>query len=128
MNPVSGDEGALGGPKVWARGVWVAGPHGTRILGDMGAEVSKVGKPKDGDLIRHWDSAVRGLSSGYVWLNYNKRSFALDVKKPAGLEVLQRLVKTVDVFVENFAPGVATRLGLGYDELSAINPRLIYCS
>jgi len=94
----------------------------------MGADVIKIEKPKEGDLIRHWDSAVRGLSSGYVWLNYNKRSFALDVKKPAGLEMLKRLVKTVDVFVENFAPGVAARLGLGYDELRAINPELIYCS
>jgi len=94
----------------------------------MGADVIKIEKPKEGDLIRHWDNAVRGLSSGYVWLNYNKRSFALDVKSPAGLEILQRLVKTVDVFVENFAPGVAARLGLGYDQLRAINPRLIYCS
>jgi crotonobetainyl-CoA:carnitine CoA-transferase CaiB-like acyl-CoA transferase len=128
MNPNNTDESALAGVKVLALEVSVSGPHCTRILGDMGADVIKIEKPKDGDLIRHWDSAVRGLSSGYVWLNYNKRSFALDVKKPAGLEILQRLVKTIDVFVENFAPGVAARLGLGYDELSAINPRLIYCS
>jgi itaconate CoA-transferase len=108
--------------------VSVSGPHCTRILGDMGADVIKIEKPKEGDLIRHWDSAVRGLSSGYVWLNYNKRSLALDVKKPEGLEILKRLTKTLDVFVENFAPGVASRLGLGYEDLRAINPRLIYCS
>jgi itaconate CoA-transferase len=128
MNPSRTDELALAGVRVLALEVSVSGPHCTRVLGDMGADVIKIEKPKEGDLIRHWDSAVRGLSSGYVWLNYNKRSFALDVKKPAGLEILKRLVKTVDVFVENFAPGVATRLGLGYDELHAINPGLIYCS
>ena len=128
MNPSSNVQPALSGVKVLALEVSVSGPHCTRILGDMGAEVVKIEKPKEGDLIRHWDSAVRGLSSGYVWLNYNKRSLALDVKKPAGLEILKRLAKTIDVFVENFAPGVAARLGLGYEDLRAINPRLIYCS
>ena len=126
--PDSNAESALTGVKVLALEVSVSGPHCTRVLGDMGAEVIKIEKPKEGDLIRHWDSAVRGLSSGYVWLNYNKRSFALDIKKPAGLEILQRLVKTVDIFVENFSPGAAARLGLGYEELRATNPRSIYCS
>jgi itaconate CoA-transferase len=88
MNPSSTGEAALAGVKVLALEVSVSGPHCTRILGDMGADVIKIEKPKEGDLIRHWDSAVRGLSSGYVWLNYNKRSFALDVKSPAGLEIL----------------------------------------
>ncbi|HEY6345658.1 MAG TPA: CaiB/BaiF CoA-transferase family protein [Bryobacteraceae bacterium] len=128
MNPSSNGQPALSGVRVLALEVSVSGPHCTRILGDMGADVIKIEKPKEGDLIRHWDSAVRGLSSGYVWLNYNKRSLALDVKKPDGLEILKRLTKTVDVFVENFAPGVASRLGLGYEDLRAINPRLIYCS
>jgi itaconate CoA-transferase len=128
MNPSSTGESALAGVKVLALEVSVSGPHCSRILGDMGADVIKIEKPKEGDLIRHWDNAVRGLSSGYVWLNYNKRSFALDVKSPAGLEILQRLIKTVDVFIENFSPGAAARLGLGYDELRTISPRLIYCS
>src|SRR5262249_25286463 len=128
MNPSSNGQPALSGVKVLALEVSVSGPHCTRILGDMGADVIKIEKPKEGDLIRHWDSAVRGLSSGYVWLNYNKRSLALDVKQPAGLEILKRLIKTTDVFLETFAPGVASKLGLGYDDLSAINPRLIYCS
>src|SRR5579863_884242 len=126
--PDSNAESALTGVKVLALEVSVSGPHCTRMLGDMGADVIKIEKPKEGDLIRHWDNAVRGLSSGYVWLNYNKRSFALDVKSPAGLEILQRLVKTVDIFVENFSPGAASRLGLGYEDLRATNPRLIYCS
>jgi itaconate CoA-transferase len=116
------------GVRVLALEVSVAGPHATRILGDMGAEVIKLEKLGSGDLIRQWDSAVHGLSSGYVWLNGNKRSFAVDVKKKAGLEALRRLADRMDVVVENFAPGVADRMGLGAAELCARNPRLIYCS
>src|SRR2546422_8200896 len=119
---------ALAGVRVLALEVSVAGPHCTRILGDMGAEIIKIEKPGTGDLIRNWDSAVRGLSSGYVWLNGNKRSFAIDVKKKAGLEAVQRLADQVDVVLENFAPGVADRRGLGAAALCARNPRLIYCS
>lgn len=119
---------ALEGVRVLALEASVSGPHCTRILADMGAEVVKVEKPGTGDLIRAWDSVVRGLSSGYVWLNGNKRSFAVDVKKPAGREAVRRLAERVDVLLENFAPGVADRLGLGAAELCARNPRLIYCS
>ena len=119
---------ALSGVRVLAMEISVSGPHCTRILGDMGAEVIKIEKPGDGDLIRHWDSAVRGLSSGFVWLNGNKRSLAVDIKKKAGLEAIQRLAGRVDVFLENFAPGVVERLGLGSAELCGRNPRLVYCS
>jgi len=119
---------ALSGVRVLALEVSVAGPHATRILGDMGAEVIKLEKLGTGDLIRQWDSAVHGLSSGYVWLNGNKRSFAVDVKKKAGLEALLRLADRMDVVLENFAPGVADRMGLGAAALCARNPRLIYCS
>jgi crotonobetainyl-CoA:carnitine CoA-transferase CaiB-like acyl-CoA transferase len=94
----------------------------------MGAEVIKIEKPGTGDLIRNWDSAVRGLSSGYVWLNRNKRSLTVDVKKDKGQEIVHRLVEKADIFFENASPGVAARVGLGYEELSALNPRLIYCS
>jgi itaconate CoA-transferase len=119
---------ALSGVRVLALEVSVAGPHCTRILGDMGAEVIKIEKPGTGDLIRNWDSAVRGLSSGYVWLNGNKRSLAIDIKKKAGLEAVLRLAERVDVVLENFAPGVTDRMGLGAAVLCARNPRLIYCS
>src|SRR6266567_8409233 len=88
---------ALSGVRVLALEVSVAGPHCTRILGDMGAEVIKVEKLGTGDLIRDWDSAVRGLSSGYVWLNGNKRSFAIDVKKEGGLKAVRRLAERMDV-------------------------------
>jgi itaconate CoA-transferase len=119
---------ALSGIRVLTLENSVTGPHCTRILGDMGAEVIKVEKPGVGDLIRYWDSAVRGMSSGFVWLNGNKRSFAVDVKKQAGLEAVLRLADRADVLVENFTPGVADRLGLGAKDLCARNPRLIYCS
>jgi crotonobetainyl-CoA:carnitine CoA-transferase CaiB-like acyl-CoA transferase len=68
------------------------------------------------------------LSSGYVWLNRNKRSLTVDVKKEQGRAILQELAKRSDVFFENYAPGVAGRLGIGYEELAKMNPRLIYCS
>jgi itaconate CoA-transferase len=119
---------ALSGIRVLSLEASVSGPHCSRILADMGAEVIKIEKPGTGDLIRQWDSTVRGLSSGYVWLNYNKRSLAIDVKKPAGREVIERLAARSDVFIENFAPGVAERLGLGAGRLREKNPRLIYCS
>src|SRR5437899_11538049 len=114
---------ALSGVRVLALEVSVAGPHSTRILGDMGAEIIKIEKPGTGDPIRNWDSAVRGLSSGYVWLNGNKRSFDVDIKKKAGLEAVLRLADRVDVYVENFAPGVSDRQGLGYAEYCALISR-----
>jgi itaconate CoA-transferase len=119
---------ALDGVRILALEVSVSGPHCTRILADMGAEVIKIEKPGTGDVIRGWDSVVRGLSSGFVWLNGNKRSFAIDIKTPAGREAIRKLADRVDVVLENFAPGVAERLGVGAAELCARNPRLIYCS
>lgn len=121
-------ERALSGIKVVAFEASVAAPHCSRMLADMGAEVIKIERPGEGDLIRHWDSAVRGLSSGYVWLNWNKRSLAIDVKQPAGKEVILKLAAQADVFLENFAPGVVERLGLGPADLCPLNPRLVYCS
>ena len=119
---------ALDGVKILAFEQVLSGPFATCLLADMGAEVIKVERPGVGDVIRSWDSVVKGLSSGYVWLNRNKRSLTVDVKKPKGREVLQELAKRSDVFFENYAPGVAGRLGLGYETLAQLNPRLIYCS
>ncbi len=119
---------ALDGVRVLALETSLSGPHATKILADMGAEVIKVEKPGTGDVIRSWDTAVKGLSSGTVWVIANKRSFAIDVKQKAALDILKRLAVRSDVFLENFAPGVAERMGLGAKELTAANPRLIYCS
>ena len=119
---------ALDGIKIAAFEQVLSGPFATCTLADMGAEVIKIERPGVGDLIRHWDSAVKGLSSGYVWLNRNKQSLTVDVKKEQGREIIFRLVRESDVFFENYAPGVAERLGFGYAALSEINPRIIYCS
>jgi itaconate CoA-transferase len=120
--------GALAGVRVVAFELAAAAPFASHLLADMGSEVVKIERPGTGDVIREWDSAVRGLSSGYVWLNRNKRSVTLDVKAPEGREILAKLAERADVFLENFAPGVAERLGAGYEQLRARNPRLIYCS
>jgi crotonobetainyl-CoA:carnitine CoA-transferase CaiB-like acyl-CoA transferase len=119
---------ALDGVKILAFEQVLSGPFATCLLADMGAEVIKVERPGVGDVIRSWDSVVKGLSSGYVWLNRNKRSLTVDVKKEQGRAILQELAKKSDIFFENYAPGVAARLGLGYEKLTELNPRLIYCS
>jgi crotonobetainyl-CoA:carnitine CoA-transferase CaiB-like acyl-CoA transferase len=119
---------ALDGVKIVAFEQVLSGPFATCLLADMGAEVIKIERPGVGDVIRSWDSVVKGLSSGYVWLNRNKRSLTVDVKKEKGREIVQQLARGSDVFFENYAPGVAGRLGLDYERLSAVNPRLIYCS
>ena len=118
----------LDGIRVVAFEIAAAGPFSTQVLADMGAEVIKIERPHIGDTVRQWDTAVKGLSSGYVWLNRNKRSICLDLKQEAGRDVVHRLVQNADVFFENFAPGVAEGLGLGYQALRAKNPALVYCS
>lgn len=119
---------ALAGVRVLALEASVSAPFCSRILGDMGAEIIKIERPGVGDTIRDWDSAVRGLSSGYVWLTGNKKSVTVDIKKKAGLEIIHRLVERSDVLIENFAPGVADRLGVGAETMCRLNPRLVYCS
>lgn len=119
---------ALAGVRVLAFEQAAAGPFGTHLLADMGAEVIKVERPGAGDVIRGWDRVVRGLSSGYVWVNRAKRSIAVDAKKPAGQQVLRRLAERSDVFLTNMGPGAAERAGLGYAEMERLNPRLVYCN
>jgi crotonobetainyl-CoA:carnitine CoA-transferase CaiB-like acyl-CoA transferase len=108
----------------------MAGPFCCMLLGDMGADVIKIEPPRVGDSTRHsMGFRLKGEDSpGFLALNRNKRSIALDLKNPADREVLYALVKTADVLVENARPGVAERLGMGYETLRAINPRLIYAS
>ncbi len=119
---------ALAGVRVVAFELAAAGPFCSHLLAEMGAEVIKIERPGSGDVIREWDTAVRGLSSGYVWLSPGKRSVTLDVKKPEGRVILRRLAEGADVFLQNFAPGVAEGLGVGYADLAAANPRLVYCA
>jgi len=102
------------------------GPCATQVLGDFGADVIKVERPGAGDLSRVHMLHESGESAIFWSLNRNKRSVAIDVRAPLGREAIYRLAKKADVVVHNFRPGVMERLGFGFAELSAINPRLIY--
>lgn len=105
----------------------IAGPQCTRMMADMGAEVIKIEAP-EGDMMRSRPPQRSGHSTAFGQLNAGKQSVVLDLKSPEAIEAVRRLVNQADVLVENFRPGVMDRLGLGYDTLSALNPRLIYCS
>ena len=105
----------------------ISGPHCTRLLADLGAEAIKVEAP-EGDMMRMRPPLRGGASTAFGQLNAGKKSVAFDLKKPAVIEALRRIVAGVDVLVENFRPGVMARLGLDYASLAALNPRLIYCS
>ena len=109
----------------------LAGPYGSYQLALLGADVIKV-ESRDGDDMRFGNRAndweKRGLAAPWVAVNAGKRSITLDLKKPKALEVIKRLVGKADVVMENFRPGVMDKLGIGYETLKAINPRLIYCA
>ncbi|MCX8073500.1 MAG: CoA transferase [Candidatus Binatia bacterium] len=106
-----------------------AGPWCTTLLGDMGADVWKIEKPGRGDSIRYARGADPRIGSFNFWgLNRNKRSVAVDIKHPEGARLAREMVAQADVVVENFRPGVMDRLGLGYEQLRSVNPRLIYAS
>jgi crotonobetainyl-CoA:carnitine CoA-transferase CaiB-like acyl-CoA transferase len=110
---------------------YLAGPYGTYQLALLGADVVKI-ESRDGDETRsqlvseEW--AARKMPPSFLAVNGNKRSITLDIRRPEAVEIVKRLVATADVLWENFRPGVMDRLGLGYEALSAINPRLIYCA
>lgn len=106
----------------------VAAPLATRHLADLGARVIKVERPGRGDFAREYDTTVHGLSSHFVWLNRSKESIALDLKGPSSRETIMALLAQADVFVENFAPGAAQRLGLDAAQLRQQFPRLVTCS
>ncbi len=118
----------LAGTLVVALEQAVAVPFATRQLADLGARVIKIERPNGGDFARGYDTAVRGLSSHFVWLNRGKESLTLDLKRPEAQLVLSRLLERADVFVQNLAPGAAERLDLGSETLRRNHPRLITCS
>jgi crotonobetainyl-CoA:carnitine CoA-transferase CaiB-like acyl-CoA transferase len=105
----------------------LAGPHAGRMLCDLGADVIKV-EPPAGDITRFTNPRHRGMASYFVQQNVGKRNISLDLDRPEARQLLQQLVAHVDVVLENFRPGVMDRLGLGFDALSAINPRLVFAS
>jgi crotonobetainyl-CoA:carnitine CoA-transferase CaiB-like acyl-CoA transferase len=117
----------LEGVRVLDFSIMLAGPYCARLLADVGAEVIKI-EPPEGDDMRLRAPLRDGHSAYFGQLNAGKRSLALDLKSADAIELVHQLVKETDILVENFRPGVMDRLGLGYEALRAINPRLIYCS
>jgi formyl-CoA transferase/CoA:oxalate CoA-transferase len=106
----------------------LAGPFCTMNLGDMGAEVVKVEEPTSGDETRQWSPYWDGQSCFYLAVNRNKRSIAVNLKHPQGVEVVKKLAANADVMIESFRTGATDRMGLGYEDISALNPRIIYCA
>ncbi|MHC8402282.1 CaiB/BaiF CoA transferase family protein [Pseudomonas sp. MDT1-17] len=120
--------GPLASLKVLDFSTLLPGPFASLLLADMGAEVLRIESPTRVDLLRVLPPHDRGVSASHAYLNRNKRSLALDLKQPEALEVIKQLLQNFDIVLEQFRPGVMERLGLGYDALKAINPKLIYVS
>ena len=138
MEPQHGEGGlhALGDIRVLDISRALAGPFCTMMLGDLGADVIKVERPGRGDESRSWgppfvgapSEAYPGESAYYLAINRSKRSLTVNLKDPEGQQIIKRLAAESDVLVENFRTGVLDRMGLGYDQLRALNPGLVYCS
>ena len=122
-------KGALEGIKVVELAQIMAGPTCGMLLADMGADVIKVEKLPGGDDTRSYsEPQIAGESAAFMMMNRNKRGIAVNLKTPGGLEVVKRLLADADVVTENYRKGTLEKLGLGYDVLQALNPRLIYCA
>jgi crotonobetainyl-CoA:carnitine CoA-transferase CaiB-like acyl-CoA transferase len=106
----------------------LAGPTATRMMAEMGAEVIKVELAPSGDPSRALPFLKDGRSAYYIQQNRGKKSLCVDVKNPAGLEIIRAMIPKMDVMIENYAPGVITRMGLGYQTVSALNPKIVMCS
>ena len=119
--------GPLSGYRVIEAARFVTGPYAAQLLADLGAEVIKIEDPEGGDPFRGWDERG-GYAPMYHAFNRSKRSLTLNLRHPEGRAIVAKLVASADVFIENFRPGVADKLGIGYAALSALNPRLVYCS
>ncbi|MBC8782536.1 carnitine dehydratase [Pseudomonas sp. AP19] len=120
--------GPLASLKVLDFSTLLPGPFASLMLADMGAEVLRIESPTRMDLLRVLPPHDQGTSASHAYLNRNKRSLALDLKQAEALEIVRELVKDYDIVLEQFRPGVMERLGLGYEALKAINPKLIYVS
>jgi crotonobetainyl-CoA:carnitine CoA-transferase CaiB-like acyl-CoA transferase len=106
----------------------IAGPYCAMLLADLGADVVKVERPGRGDDMRYLGNGKDGMSLGFATINRNKRAIAVDLQHPEGLKIILELARRADVVIENFVPGVAERLGLGYAALRATNPAVVYAS
>ena len=104
------------------------GPYASMILADLGANVLRVESPTRVDLMREMAPKVGDSSVAHQYINRSKKSIALDLKQPAAIEIIKQLISEYDIVLEQFRPGVMDRLGIGYDDLRAINPQIIYCA
>ena len=120
--------GPLEGVRILDLSVMISGPLSAMLLADQGAEVIKVESPGLGDLMRYLGTARNGMTGIFLNNNRGKRSLVVDLKQPDGLDIVRRLAATSDVLIQNFRPGAMHRLGLGYDDVAALNDRLIYVS
>jgi crotonobetainyl-CoA:carnitine CoA-transferase CaiB-like acyl-CoA transferase len=120
--------GPLDGIKVLEISIALTGPYAAALLADQGADVIKVERPGLGDIGRYVGVRVNGMSSLFVVCNRGKRSIAVDLQTPAGVDIVGRLAAEADVVIQNYRPGVMERLGLGYDDVEATNPDVIYVS
>ncbi|MDP3799504.1 MAG: CoA transferase [Polaromonas sp.] len=118
----------LAGIRVIDYSHFLAGPHMSRCLSAMGAEVIKVERPVAGDAGRASPTLVKGQSGYFLQQNMGKQGLCINLRDPRGLEMMHKLTDSADVFVENYRPGALNKLGLGYEELSRRNPKLVYCS
>lgn len=135
LNDAAADErrGPLAGLRVLELGQIAAGPFAGSLLADLGADVVKIERPDGGDGMRAWpplstEDGGAAFSENFASLNRNKRSVALDLKDANDIDTLKALAASADVLLENFRPGVLGKLGLGYEDLRAVNPALVYCS
>jgi crotonobetainyl-CoA:carnitine CoA-transferase CaiB-like acyl-CoA transferase len=119
--------GPLGGVRVLDLSAYIAGPYGCTLLADQGADVIKI-EPPGGDNLRQYPSTLANESRAFLGINRSKRGIVLDLKNAQDHATLLKLVRDADVLVHNFRPGVPPRLGIDYEKLSVINPRLIYCA
>ncbi|MFK3799464.1 MULTISPECIES: CaiB/BaiF CoA transferase family protein [unclassified Pseudomonas] len=119
--------GPLAGITVLDLSAYIAGPYGCSLLADQGATVIKI-EPPTGDNLRKYPSTLAAESRAFLGVNRSKSGVVLDLKSAGGLDALLTLVREADVLVHNFRPGVPTRLGIDYEQLKALNPRLIYCA
>ncbi|MDB5880437.1 MAG: formyl-coenzyme transferase (Formyl-CoA transferase)-like protein [Ramlibacter sp.] len=124
---MTANSGALAGVRVLDLSAYIAGPYGCALLADLGAEVIKI-EPPAGDNLRKYPSTLEAESRAFLGVNRSKRGVVLDLKQPEDLQRLLALARSADVLVHNFRPGVPERLGIGHEQLRAINPRLIYCA
>lgn len=120
--------GPLSSLKVLDFSALLPGPFGTMVLADMGADVVRLESPGRPDMVRALPPMEDNVSACHAYLNRSKKSLAVDLKKPEGVELVKKLVQEYDIVVEQFRPGVMDRLGVGYEALKAANPRVIYCS